>query len=99
MSWKGESKVDEERVQKFEKDGMVDKVGKAEQVEQVENGEKVENVMDEDEGMVKTPQIHWDFRQSEVRDELTNATNLEILRNYEIVQVDERHRRDNCRKF
>ena len=28
--------------------------------------------------MVKTPQISWDSRQSEVRDELTDATNLEI---------------------
>ena len=35
--------------------------------------------MEEDEGMVKTPQISLDFRQSEVRDELTDATNLELL--------------------
>ena len=36
MSWKGESKVDEERVQKVEKDGMVDKVEKVKIVEKVE---------------------------------------------------------------
>ena len=35
--------------------------------------------MDEDEGMVKTLQFFWDSRQSVVRDELTDATNLEIL--------------------
>ena len=68
MSGKGESKVDVG--EKVEKDGMVDKV------------EKVENVMDEDEGMVKTQQIHQDFRESEVRDKLTDATHLEICEKF-----------------
>ena len=41
--------------------------------------EKVDkDVTGEVEGMVKTPQIPWDSRQSEVRDELTDATNLEL---------------------
>ena len=34
------------------------------------------DVMGEVEEMLETPQIPWDFRQSEVRDELTDATNL-----------------------
>ena len=34
--------------------------------------------MGEVEEMVKTPQIPWDVRQSEMRDELTDATDLEI---------------------
>ena len=63
---------------------MVEKVGKVEQIEQVEKAQKVEesqkvqkvvrieNVMNVNEGMVKTPQIPWDFRQSEVRDELND---------------------------
>ena len=43
--------------------------------------EKVDkDVMGEVEEMVKTPQIRWDSRQSEVRDELTDATHLEIPR-------------------
>ena len=42
--------------------------------------EKVhKDVMGEVEGMEKTPQFLWGFRQSEVRDELTDATHLEIL--------------------
>ena len=43
--------------------------------------EKAEkDVMGEVEEMLDTPQIPWDFRQSEVRDELTDATNPEILK-------------------
>ena len=43
------------------------------------DAEKVDkDVTGEVEGMVKTPPIPWDSRQSEVRDELTDATNLEL---------------------
>ena len=34
-------------------------------------------MMNENDGMVKTPQIPWDFRQSEVRDELDNEKTAE----------------------
>ena len=40
-------------------------------------------MLNENEGMVNTPQIPWDFRQSEVRDELHDekiAENLDELR-------------------
>ena len=77
------------KVQKVEKDGMVEKVENVEQFEQVEKAKKVEegqkvqkvvsikHVMNENEGMVKTLQILWDFRQSEVRDELNNDKTTE----------------------
>ena len=87
-SWSDE--VDEEKVQKVEWNEMVEKV---EQDEKVEKTQKVQNteksdggkkgdqdVLDEDEGMMKTPQVAWDLRQNEVQDELTDATNMEILR-------------------
>ena len=59
--------------------------------------EKVDkDVMGEVEGMVNTPQICWDFRHIEVRDELTDATNFgnsqEIYETVQAVQVDERRR-------
>ena len=65
----------------------MEKTEKVEKTQKVQNTEKIEgekkgdqDVMDEDEGMMKTPQIPWDLRQNEVQDELTDATHLEILR-------------------
>ena len=52
------------KVQKVEKDGMVEKVGKVEESQKVQKVVRIENVMNENEGLVKTPQIQWDFRQS-----------------------------------
>ena len=48
MSWKGKSKVDEENVQKVEKDGMAEKA------------EKVEKVTDEDEGDFRHIEVRAD---------------------------------------
>ena len=79
-SWSDE--VDEEKVQKVEWDEIVEKV---ELDEEVQNTGKIErdkkgdqDATDEDEGMLKTTQIPWHLRQSEVQNELTDATNLAI---------------------
>ena len=77
-SWSDE--VDGEREKKEEMSGKGESKVVEEGVQVVEKVEKVENVMDEDEGMVKTQQNPLDFRQSEVRDELTDETILEIPR-------------------
>ena len=73
--------VKEVVVGKVEQDEQVEKTEKVEKVEESQKVQKVErdeNVTNEKVGMMKTPQIHWDFRQSEVRDELNDGKTTEI---------------------